>query len=93
MVAFVVAHSPMYGPQGAFLSELFGTSVRYSGASLGAQLSAVIAGGMSPLIATWLLAESASPRTALSIYLAGMGLVTLVAVYIASETRHYDLSS
>jgi MFS family permease len=92
VVGFVVAHSPMYGPQGAFLSELFGTSVRYSGASLGAQLSAVIAGGTSPLIATWLLAEFAAPRAALSIYLAVMGIVTLVAVFVASETRHYDIS-
>ncbi len=45
----------MYAPQGAFFSELFGTSVRYSGASLGAQLSAAVAGGFSPLIATALL--------------------------------------
>ena len=45
----------MYGPQAAFLSELFGTRVRYSGASLGSQLSSVIAGGLSPFIATALL--------------------------------------
>ena len=47
----------MYAPQGAFFSELFGTSVRYSGASLGAQLSAAVAGGFSPLIATFLLPD------------------------------------
>jgi MFS family permease len=35
--------------------ELFGTRVRYSGASLGSQLSSVIAGGLSPFIATALL--------------------------------------
>ena len=44
-IGLVFSHAPMYGPQGAFLSELFGTHVRYSGASLGAQLSSVIAGG------------------------------------------------
>src|SRR5262245_44511956 len=38
-VALVFAHSPMYGPQAAFLAELFGTRVRYSGASVGSQLS------------------------------------------------------
>jgi hypothetical protein len=38
---------------------LFGTSVRYSGASLGAQLSAAVAGGYSPLIATFLLPNTA----------------------------------
>ena len=55
VVALVFAHSPMYGPQAAFLSELFDTRVRYSGASLGCQLSSVIAGGLSPFIATALL--------------------------------------
>ena len=36
VIALVFAHAPMYGPQAAFLAELFGTRVRYSGASLGA---------------------------------------------------------
>ena len=42
----------MYAPQAAFLSELFGTRVRYSGASLGAQLASVFAGGLAPFIGT-----------------------------------------
>ncbi len=91
-VAFVFSHSAMYGPQGAFLSELFGASVRYSGASLGAQLASVVAGGPAPLIATWLLAETAVPRTWLAVYLAIMGIITLLAVFIASETRHVEIS-
>src|SRR5207247_2396817 len=45
VVALVFGHAPMYGPQAAFLSELFGTRVRYSGASLGSQLSSVVAVG------------------------------------------------
>ena len=48
LLVFLTSHAPMYAPQGAFFSELFGTSVRYSGASLGAQLSAAVAGGFSP---------------------------------------------
>ena len=35
VVVGLVAHAAMYGPQATFFSELFGTSVRYSGASLG----------------------------------------------------------
>ena len=50
------SHAAMYAPQGAFFSELFGTRVRYSGASLGSQLSSVVAGGLSPFIATALMA-------------------------------------
>ena len=85
VVALVFAHSPMYGPQAAFLSELFGTRVRYSGASLGSQLSSVLAGGLSPFIATALLPYG---RGALASYIIAMALVTITAVLIASETRH-----
>jgi MFS transporter, MHS family, shikimate and dehydroshikimate transport protein len=88
VVALVFAHSPMYGPQAAFLSELFGTRVRYSGASLGSQLSSVIAGGLSPFIATALLPYG---RGALASYIIVMALVTIVAVLIASETRHQTI--
>jgi MHS family shikimate/dehydroshikimate transporter-like MFS transporter len=38
-----IGHDAMYGPQAAFFSELFGTRVRYSGASLGYQLASVLA--------------------------------------------------
>ena len=57
----------MYAPQAAFLSELFGTRVRYSGASLGAQLASVLAGGLSPLIATALLRRLRPQRASRSI--------------------------
>jgi MFS transporter, MHS family, shikimate and dehydroshikimate transport protein len=87
VVALVFAHAPMYGPQAAFLSELFGTRVRYSGASLGSQLSSVVAGGLSPFIATALLPYG---RGALASYIIAMALVTIVAVLIASETRHQE---
>jgi MFS transporter, MHS family, shikimate and dehydroshikimate transport protein len=82
----VFSHAPMYGPQAAFLSELFGTRVRYSGASLGSQLSSVIAGGLSPFIATALLPYG---RGALAWYV--MALITIVAVLIASETRYQTI--
>ena len=38
-VAFAFSHGAMYAPQAAFMSELFDARVRYSGASLGAQLA------------------------------------------------------
>jgi MFS transporter, MHS family, shikimate and dehydroshikimate transport protein len=90
IVAFVFSHAAMYGPQAAFFSELFGTRVRYSGASLGAQLAAVLAGGTSPFIATLLLANYGT--NALSLYVIFMAAVTIVAVLLASETHrdHID---
>ena len=80
----------MYAPQGAFFSELFGARVRYSGASLGVQLSSVLAGGLSPLIATWFL-QHGYGRGALSLYLIGMAIVTIVSVFVATETMHHDI--
>jgi MFS family permease len=88
VICLVFGHAAMYGPQAAFLSELFGTRVRYSGASLGAQLASVIAGGLSPFIATALLPYG---RAALASYLIAMALVTIVAVFVASETRHQTI--
>ena len=88
IVLSLIPHDLMYGPQAAFLSELFNTRVRYSGASLGSQLSSVIAGGLSPFIATALLPYG---RVALAAYIVVMALVTIIAVLIASETSHQTI--
>jgi metabolite-proton symporter len=88
VIALVFAHSPMYGPQAAFLAELFGTRVRYSGASLGSQLASVVSGGLSPFIATALLPYG---PVALAGYVIVMALITIVSVILASETRHRSI--
>ncbi|ONI73173.1 MFS transporter [Actinosynnema sp. ALI-1.44] len=82
----LVLHGAMYGPQAAFFSELFGTRVRYSGASIGYQLASLGAGAVAPLIATALLKGTGS-AFAVSIYVAAMCLITVVAVALARETR------
>ena len=89
LLVFLCSHAPMYAPQGAFFSELFGTSVRYSGASLGAQLSAAVAGGFSPLIATALLPKYGP--NAIAAYIVFMALITIVAVWSAVETMQTGL--
>ncbi len=90
LVGLVLGHAAMYAPQGAFFSELFGTRVRYSGASLGVQLSSVLAGGLSPLIAAGLL-QYRYGRGAMSLYLMGMALITIVSVLVATETMRHDI--
>ncbi|MFE6388890.1 MULTISPECIES: MFS transporter [Nocardiopsis] len=86
----LVLHGAMYGPQAAFFSELFSTRVRYSGASVGYQLASIVAGGLAPLVATALLASFGS-SVPVSLYVAAMAAVTLVAVAAARETRGRDL--
>ncbi|MEQ7010436.1 MFS transporter [Actinopolymorpha sp. B17G11] len=87
----LVLHAAMYGPQAAFFSELFGTSVRYSGASIGYQLASVVAGSLAPIIALALLARFGS-SIPVSVYLLGAGALTVVAVLLTRETRGTGLA-
>jgi MFS family permease len=87
-----VGHAAMYGPQASFFSELFGTRVRCSGASVGYQLASVFAGGLSPLIATALLAIGGGRTWTVSVYMIGLAVVTLVSVFLAAETYRADIS-
>ncbi|MBN6033336.1 MFS transporter [Amycolatopsis sp. 195334CR] len=86
----LVLHGAMYGPQAAFFSELFGTRVRYSGASIGYQLASILAGGLAPLIATAMLRDFGSSLP-VSIYVAATCVLTIVAVYLAKETKGTSL--
>ncbi len=85
-------HSLMYAPQAAFFSELFGTSVRYTGASVGYQLASIFAGALAPLIAVRLLGSvEENNTTAVGIYVAIASVITIVAVLFAKETRASSL--
>jgi MHS family shikimate/dehydroshikimate transporter-like MFS transporter len=64
-----IGHDMMYGPQAAYFSELFGTKVRYSGASIGYQLASVFGGGFAPLIAASLLAANNDSPTLVALYM------------------------
>ena len=84
-----VGHDSMYGPQAAFFAELFGTRVRYSGASVGYQLASVLGGGLSPLIAAALLAKY--DYGAVAAYTAGMAVITVISTFLATETYQGDI--
>ncbi|MFF2641471.1 MFS transporter [Streptomyces niveus] len=84
-------HGAMYGPQAAFISEMFDTKVRYSGASMGSQLASIIGGALAPLIAVELLKDYDSSLP-VSVYLSAAALVTVVTVWVAKETRGRDLT-
>ncbi len=79
-------------PLGALLSELFGTSVRYTGVSMGYQLAALVGGGFTPLLASVLLATQVR-STPLMLLAAGCGAVTIAALACIRETRGLDLST
>ena len=88
----LVFHTLMYAPQSAFFSELFGTSVRYTGASVGYQLASIFAGALAPIIAVKLLGpEDVKNTTAVALYVALASVITVIAVYFAKETRGSSL--
>ena len=80
----------MYGPQAAFFTELFSTEVRYSGASLGYQLGAIIGGAFAPVIAVTLWTEYSIFWV--SVYIAFASLLALLSVSMLPETYKSDLS-
>ena len=56
MLALAFVLGATVGPQSALFAELFPAHVRYSGASLGYQVGAILGGGIAPFMATWLYA-------------------------------------
>lgn len=94
VVVGLVLHAFMYAPQAAFFSELFGTSVRYTGASVGYQLASIFAGALAPIIAVKLLGDAVNGDTNVhyvAIYMTIASVITLVAVYFAKETAKSSL--
>ncbi|MET9391217.1 MFS transporter [Streptomyces sp. NPDC006624] len=88
-----VAQSTMYGPLGALLSEMFGTRVRYTGASLGYQGATLIGAGFSPLIAGSLLASYGGGSTPVSLLLCAGAGITAITVWRLRETHTDALDS
>jgi MFS family permease len=81
----LMVHALMYAGQPAIMSEMFPTRMRYSGVSLGYQVTSIVAGSLAPIIATTLLRDFGS-WVPVSIYIAIAAVVTLIAVAVARET-------
>jgi len=82
----LIFNSTMYGCQAALMTELFSTEFRYSGASLGYQIGAILGGGFAPLIATALF-DRYHTSNAIAVYMTGLCLVSLVSVFLLAETH------
>lgn len=80
-VTLGIAWSAMYGPQAAMFSELFDPEIRYNGASLGYQLSAVLGGGLSPVIATGLIAWAGGAAWPVSVYMIALAVVSVGCLF------------
>jgi MFS family permease len=95
MAAIIIGlliHALMYAPQPAIMAEMFPTRMRYSGVSLGYQVTSIVAGSLAPIISVKLLDiyDSSLP---IALYLAGAAVVTLIAALFMRETNGIDLET
>jgi metabolite-proton symporter len=93
VVSLAVGHAMLYSVQASLIPELFGTRLRYTGASIGYQLAAPIAGGTAPLIATWLAHEFPNQPWLLAAYIMGICVLSLFCVHFLAETSRKDLTA
>jgi metabolite-proton symporter len=92
MLMMVVGLSLMgltYGPLGTVLSELFPTSVRYTGSSLTFNFAGIFGASLAPYLATT-LAQSRGLQY-VGYYLSAVAGLTLIGLFVARETRDSDL--
>jgi MFS family permease len=69
-----------YGPLGTALSELFPTSVRYTGASLTFNFAGIVGASLAPYVATWLATNYGLAYV--GYYLTAAGLISLLALLL-----------
>lgn len=92
VVALAVGTGLMFAIQSSFFSELFGTDVRYTGISIGYQLSALIGGAPTPLIASELTLRSGGAWWPAALYVAAVCALSAACVWLAAETHRSDLA-
>jgi metabolite-proton symporter len=90
VVTMTLTHALLFGPKAAYMPELFGTRVRYSGAALGSNIAAALSGGFSPLIAAALLAW-AGASWSVSLYVMVLSVLSLLSVLATPETARTRL--
>ncbi|GGG65956.1 MFS transporter [Kocuria dechangensis] len=96
VVAFLVAlslfQSMTFGPMAAFLGENFSTTSRYTGASLGYQIAALLGGGFTPVFASTIFAAGDGDVTGVIWYLIGICMLSaLVLIFLARESNEADI--
>lgn len=85
VIGIGLIHPLMYGPMATLFAELFPPRVRYSGASLGYSIGAILGGGFAPMIFTGLLALGLGAVAVIPPYMILVSVLTFVAVYYATR--------
>lgn len=81
----MLVSSPMTAIQGTLYSEFFDTKIRFTGISMAQSFGAAIAGGMTPLIATALMAAYNNSWVPIAAYVVVLGVVSLTSLYFVNR--------
>jgi len=84
-----LGHACVYSAQGAFYAELFGTRVRYSGASFSYQIAGIFGGALAPIIATSLFPIGGT--VLIAVYIAALCALSVLCYFLAEETFQKDI--
>ncbi len=86
-----IGHNAINAVQPAFFTELFSADRRFSGAAAGREIASIVAGGLTPFIATALAGSQGTHWQWVSGYVLFGCLLTVIAVRLAPETFQRDL--
>jgi MFS transporter, MHS family, shikimate and dehydroshikimate transport protein len=84
-----IGHACVYSTQAAFYAELFGTRVRYTGASFSYQIAGIFGGALAPLVATALFPVGGP--TLIALYVAAVCALSVLCYALADETYRKDI--
>jgi MHS family metabolite:H+ symporter-like MFS transporter len=91
VVGIAIGVQSMLGPQCPLLPELFGSQYRFTGVAMSRELSAVLAGGLVPLVGASLLAATDHSWLVLAIYSLVLALISFATTFFTPETVGRDL--
>jgi MFS family permease len=86
-----LGHNAINAVQPAFFAELFPADRRYTGAAAGREIASILAGGLTPFIATALAGPDGTRWPLVAGYVMLGAVLSMIAVWKAPETFRRDL--
>lgn len=83
----------MFGPQGAYFSELFTARSRFTGLAFSREVAGAISGGLTPIIAVALVAAASGSSWLVALFVVASCLIGFVATALGPETRGRSLTA
>lgn len=93
VLGFSVFQSATFGPMAAYIAEQFGTSARYTGASLGYQAATLLGAGFTPVILVSLQAAAGGSVHLVAGFMIALAVVSAVFIAFTTESKDRDLAT